>query len=524
MTDWNKSRSKRLEETQLLRQLAIIEATTDLVATLDIDGFLISLNAAGYDLLGIMPQADIKTILLVQFFTKDSAQSFLATVIPKAIAHGSWHTETCLVSPDKSEVACSLVLVAHKDGIGNVEFFSVIIRSIKSIKDAEDERRQLLAQLHQSKKMETVGRLAGGVAHDFNNLITVIMGYAELAILNDKESKNSSEELEIILNSAQKAARLSNQLLDFSSKRMIETQVLDINEVIHESQQLIKSLLGDGARLKLFMEENLWSIKIDRSQLEQIILNFTVNSRDALRESGTFELITENVEVSELDTLLLGMLRPGEYVRLTAKDNGCGIAEGELESIFDPFYSTKESGTGLGLSAVYGAVTQNNGHIKVHSIEGGGTTFEIYFPKVKESAHLLNGFDQQQHISISENVKETILLVEDKPEVLKLLSKILVELGYMVYEACDGNHALQVFNECKETIDLIVSDVSMPNLDGVGMYQELKQIKPDIKVLFISGHTDQVISDEDLKNEKIKLLSKPFPPQRLAKEVQALLD
>ena len=524
MTDWNLIRSKRLEDTQLLRQLAIIEATTDLVATVDIDGFLISLNAAGYDLLGFMPNAEINTVPLVNFFTKDSAEAFISTIIPKAVAHGSWHSETNIKGPGDINIPCSLLLVAHKDNIGNIEFFSVILRSIKSIKDAEEDRKQLMEQLHQSKKMETVGRLAGGVAHDFNNLITVIMGYAELALLNDNGNVNNHEELEIIQNTAQKAARLSNQLLDFSCKRMIESQDLGLNEVIADSQQLVESLLGESVKLKLFMDENLWNVMIDRSQLEQIILNFTVNAKDAMKDNGTFELITENIVVSELDTLLLGVLKAGEYVRLTARDNGCGIPEEELSSIFDPFFTTKDKGTGLGLSAVYGAVTQNKGQIKVHSIVGGGTTFEIFFPRSNESEKIQSKSEKEEYSSAQEVGSENILLVEDKPEVLKLLSTILVDQGYCVFEACDGSHALQVYDQCKGKIDLLVSDVLMPKLNGLGLYNELKEKEPDMKVLFISGHTDQVGSPEDFDGDKVRLLSKPFPPQRLAKEVHALLN
>lgn len=387
MIDWNDGRSTRISGEQQIRQLAIMEATTDLVATVDVDGFVIKMNQGGYDLLGLSENIELSRIRFASFYSKEQALELLSIAIPGAIAKGTWHSETNLLSSDGEEIPCSQVLIAHKDSSDNIQYFSLILRDVRPIKAAEKERKSLLEQLHQAKKMETVGRMAGGVAHDFNNIITVIMGYAEIGLVNLSSGDNAAKnELEIILDTAHKAARLSSQLLEFSSKKRIEPQVLELNEVIEDSRQLIESLMSDEVELDIRLGSSLWSIKFDCSQLEQVLLNLALNAKDAITANGKFSIVSENIVLSFVEVINLGLSDQCEYVKLTVSDTGCGIDPGVLEYIYDPFFTTKDTGkgTGLGLSTVFTAIKQNKGQIVVNSVVGEGTSFVIYLPRTRE--------------------------------------------------------------------------------------------------------------------------------------------
>ena len=526
MKQWLEERASRFDKMQQERQLAITENTTDLVATIDIDGFLTHLNKAGYELLGLKAGTDLAGIRLISFYDRKSADNFLQKEIQKAIKFGATHSEVEILNCKGKEIPGSQVLVAHKDGVGTIECFSVVLRDISSIREAEQERRTLLEELHQTKKMTTMGRLAGGVAHDFNNLITVIMGYAELAMLNSSKGMPDDAELKMILESAQKAARLSSQLLDFSSKQMIEPEVINLNAIIADSQRLIESLLGESVEVDWHEEPDLWSIKIDQSQLEQIILNLTVNSRDAIEDQGVFTIRTENLVLSRKKANLLGLAEGGDYILLSVTDTGCGIDEKHLEHIYEPFFTTKEKGkgTGLGLSAVFGAVKQNNGLIKVHSKVGFGTTFRIYFPRavVEIETEIMNLVAESQ--AKTRHGSESILLVEDNAEVRDLLTTVLTDYGYQVVAAENGARALDVYDSCSGAFDLVVSDVVMPVMNGMELYRQLHKKNPDARMILMSGHTDHMVAVEDLDSSRVNLLSKPFPTAKFTETVRDALD
>lgn len=526
MNQWLQERANRNDSIQKRRQVAITENTPDLVATIDIDGFLIHLNKAGYALLGLDENASLSGIRLISFYDRKSADAFIGSEMQKAIKFGASHTEIDLLNCEGKEIPGSQVLVAHKDSVGSIECFSVIVRDISSIREAEHERELLQEELHQTKKITTMGRLAGGVAHDFNNLITVIMGYAELAMLNSSKGLSDEAELKMILESAQKAARLSSQLLDFSSKQMIEPEVMNLNAVIESSRQLIESLLGESVEVDWQQDPDLWSIKIDQSQLEQIILNLTVNSRDAMEERGVFTIRTGNLSLSKKKANRLGLLEGGDYVLLSVTDTGCGIDAQHLEHIYEPFFTTKAKGkgTGLGLSAVFGAVKQNHGVIKVHSQPGHGTTFQIYFPRE------LVATDQQGLQADSKDCEkagsayESILLVEDNAEVRDLLSTILADSGYQVTAAENGAKALDAYENHKGAFDLIVSDVVMPVMNGMELYRELQKKNPDTRVILMSGHTDQMLVADELDSSRVNLISKPFPTAKFTETIRDALD
>lgn len=524
--NWHFERKSRLAETEQARQLAIIEATTDLVATIDIDGFLISLNNGGYELLELDEATNIRQLRWAGFYTKESASAFFEKEMPNAFKFGSSNSEIDLVTVDGAVVPGSQVLIAHKDSLGNIEHFSVILRNIRSIKEAEAERQILMEQLYQSRKVETIGRLAGGVAHDFNNLMAVIMGHAEIGLLNVSSKEATKAELEIILEFTQKAARLSSQLLDISSNKVIKPQILNLNEVLHSSQQLIESLMGDAITINISTDQALWPIKIDRSQLEQIILNLSVNARDALDKYGSYTIKTENIILTSKEANKIGLPDGGDFVRCVVSDDGIGMEKDIIEKIFDPFFTTKEKGkgTGLGLSAVYGAVKQNSGHIRVLSALGVGTSFEVYFPRDGSNSQILQIQAEKNRLIELAPGTEAILLVEDNEAVRNLLATILKNLGYAVFEASNGVDALEIFKGKEGKIDLVVSDVVMPRMNGMELYRELQKIDMTTKVLLMSGHTDQIISLEELGESNASFLSKPFPVQRFSDVVRDVLD
>ena len=515
----------RLDDTNQVRQLAITESTTDLVAMLDIDGFFIHLNKAGHQMLEMDEDTDITQLRMARMFSDESASSFVKNDIPRAVSSGASHSELELKSLGGRIIPVSLVLIAHNDASGYLSHFSIILRDITPIKEAEAEREKLIQQLSQSRKLETLGRLAGGVAHDFNNLMTVIMGYTEISLLNNDEGKSCQAELEVILESAYKAARLSSQLLDFSSKRLVEPQVINLDEVLQNSLKLIKSMLGEGISVRLNTEAELWPIKMDRTQLDQILLNLTVNSRDALKYHGIYTMTTENRKVTPEEGIKLGLGKSGNYVVLRVSDTGCGMDQSTMDQIFDPFFTTKErgKGTGLGLSSVYGAVKQNKGGIHVSSTVGKGTIFEIYLPRTTQNMSDQNDQDGDQVKNEGSSGSEKILLVEDNTSVRNLLSKVLVSRGYHVWEAENGQAALDILKR-EKNCDLIISDIVMPQMNGVELYQELMKNACPSKLMFMSGYTDALISPQELQEKNIPLLKKPFQCDKFVKAIRDVLD
>jgi two-component system cell cycle sensor histidine kinase/response regulator CckA len=525
MRGWTLERESRSLEESQLRQLALTEATNDLVATMDADGYLLSLNTAGYRLLGLDFDAGLQRCRLASFLAPRSAEQLYLSDIPHAVEHQVWHSEVVVRTAQGLQIPASQVMVAHRNNFSHVENFSVIIRDIRPLQASEEKRRQMLEQLHQAKRMETVGRLAGGIAHDFNNIITVIMGYAELGLLQTDTSSPRAEELRIILDSAQKASRLTAQLLDFSSKNTIEPQAIDLNEVVEHSRQLVRSLMGSEIVIDVGLCEELWPAEIGRSQLEQIILNLAVNSRDALRPGGRFSIRTANRAIDAEQASLLGLPGPWDYVELQVADNGCGIPAELVSRIFEPFFTTKGKGkgTGMGLAAVYNAVRQNDGAINVRSKVGEGTTFTIHLPRVYNTPDGLPP-QLQEDARAEAGGAETLLLVEDDREIRMLLSNMLTSKGYRVLEAGDGLTALDVYSRAGTPVHLLISDVVLPQLDGLGLSRRLQESDPRLKVLLISGHTDELLSLQELDIRNLRLLSKPFSPTKLVQEVRTFLD
>jgi two-component system cell cycle sensor histidine kinase/response regulator CckA len=384
------------------------------------------------------------------------------------------------------------------------------------------DRKKLEAQLRQAQKMEAVGRLAGGIAHDFNNLLMVIQGYAELLIDRSKPGDAFRRNAEQIQEASQRAASLTRQLLAFSRKQMLAPTVLSIQGVVADMEKILRRLIGEDIELVSVNAPDLWRIKADRSQIEQVILNLAVNARDAMPRGGKLTIETENVEFDNSQARLPVILTPGRYVMLAVTDNGCGMDTETQAHIFEPFFTTKEKGkgTGLGLATVYGIVKQSGGYIWVYSEPGQGTTFKVYLPRVEES------LTPQEVRAESRNIPrgtETILLVEDEQGVRDLAREYLEISGYKVLVAENGAAAVKVVSEHKGAIDLVMTDVVMPGLSGSELTKRIEAIRPGTRIMYMSGYTDQAIIHHGILGPDIVLLQKPFTLSALAHKLRDAL-
>jgi signal transduction histidine kinase len=381
------------------------------------------------------------------------------------------------------------------------------------------ERRKLEEQLRQARKMEAIGHLAGGIAHDFNNIITTIMGYAEMGLTRPGLSEPLRRCFEAVQIGAERAARLTRQLLAFSRRQTLQPKVINLNDILLNMDEMLHRLIGEHVQLVARLAGDLKTVRVDPGQHEQIIINLAVNARDAMPEGGRLIFETANVHLNgESDRSDLG-LSPGEYVMLAVTDTGCGMTDEVKARLFEPFFTTKEVGkaTGLGLATCYGIVRQGGGAISVESELGRGTTFTIYLPQSPGEPAILARRDVTDSLPRG---SETILLVEDDPSVRMLVKDILSEQGYRVLEAANGEEALHlVKSRVVETIDLLLTDVVMPRMGGKVLADRLKVIHPGLKVLFASGYTDNTPMDETSP-----FLQKPFTVGDLACKVREVLD
>jgi two-component system cell cycle sensor histidine kinase/response regulator CckA len=404
------------------------------------------------------------------------------------------------------------------------EIFGIIhiVRDIGERKKAEEEQRQLQAQLIRSQKMETIGRLAGGVAHDFNNILTIILSYTSLALRAVPAEGNVAENLNRIREAGERAATLARQLLAFSRKQVLDFRVVDLNEIINSMMQMIARVIGDNITLQLNLQDSISKVLADPGQIEQIIMNLAVNARDAMPEGGSLTIASADIEMDEEFISTHQGARPGSYAMFSFTDTGCGIPIGIQAKVFEPFFTTKspEMGTGLGLSTVYGIVKQHNGYIYLSSEEGNGSTFKVYLPVGTENK---NNSRPQRKDPLSRGT-ETILLAEDDNYVLRLLVEMLQSLGYQTISATDGEEALRVANEFQGRIDLLLTDVIMPGLNGRELADQLQEKRPEVKVIFMSGYTADAIAHFKIWNERETFLQKPLPPSRMLKVIRQMLD
>ncbi len=394
-------------------------------------------------------------------------------------------------------------------------------RSVTSMLDMT-ERKRLEEQLIQSQKMEAIGQLAGGVAHDFNNILTSIIGYGNLIQMKISDNEKLAQYMDPLLVSADKAKHLTQALLAFSRKQIISPRPIDLNEVIENVKAFLIRLIGEDIELKTHFTEKDLVVFADAGQIDQILMNFATNARDAMPDGGTFGIDTNVVTIDEIFSKKHHYGKPGQYALMRIFDTGVGINKKIQEHIFEPFFTTKEvgKGTGLGLSIVYGIVKQNNGYINVYSEPGHGTVFKIYLPLIQSKI-------EQEKSEPSEKPRggsETILLAEDDTQTRAIIKEVLKEYGYTIIEAVDGEDAIIKYNKFHKEIALMVVDVIMPKKDGRNVYEEIKKSYPGAKALFISGYTADIIHKKGIVEENIHFLEKPIIANIFLTKVRSILD
>lgn len=371
--------------------------------------------------------------------------------------------------------------------------------------------------------MEAVGRLAGGVAHDFNNLLTIINGYAEILSGQFQEGDSRRPHLDEILKAGNRAASLTRQLLTFGRRQVLAPQVLDLNSVVNNVEKMLRRLLREDIELVTDLGPNLGRVKADLGQIEQVIINLAVNARDAMPAGGTLTLQTANAEMDRSRVCRLAPMEPGTYVTLAVSDTGVGMDADTQKRIFEPFFTTKEvgKGTGLGLATVYGIVKQSGGFIWVNSAPGRGATFTIYLPQILASDQQIQQGKTDAELPVG---NETILLVEDESGVRSALRNMLEASGYRVLDAEDGDQAIAIANHHKGAIQLLLTDVVMPKMNGRQVTEHLLRQRPKMKVLYISGYTENAIVHQGVLDPSVRFLQKPVSQTDLAKKLRQTLD
>jgi PAS domain S-box-containing protein len=493
---------------------AVVEGTADAVFVKDLLGRYLMINTAGARFLG-------KTVNEVlgkddrALFTPDTAE-IVRDGDRRVLARGvSQHFEETATAAGVTRTYLATKDV-YRDAHGQVIGLIGIARDIT-------EQKRLEEQFRQAQKMEAVGRLAGGVAHDFNNLLTVINGFSEMVFGRLRPDDPCRELLAEIRKAGERAATLTGQLLVFSRKQILQPQVVELNTLLTDLLKLLKRLLGEDIEFSLTPDPNLGLAKVDPGQFEQAIINLAVNARDAMPGGGRLVLETRDTELDASYALGRPEVKPGRYVLVSARDTGHGMDEATKARIFEPFFTTKEpgKGTGLGLAMVYGFVKQSGGHIEVQSAPGRGSIFEIYLPRAAETSPTSKS---SPDMLMAPKGTETVLLVEDEDSLRNLSRLILQASGYKVLEARDGQEAVWVAQQHPEPVHLLVTDVVMPRMSGRHLADLLAQARPELRILFMSGYTDEAVLRHGVLEAGVAFLQKPFTPIGLARKVREVLD
>lgn len=508
-------RTRQVRESEA-RLRAIVETALDGVIAMDHKGRIVAFNPAAERIFGFQSAAVIG---------KDMADLLIPPSLREAHRNGLAHYQSTGEGPILGQRI--EILALHSDGtefpvelsvtrIGAAEppSFTGFVRDIS-------ERKRIEGQLFQSQKMEAIGLLAGGIAHDFNNLLTAISGYSEMTLRKMPAVDPLRRNIEAVRDAGNRAAALTGQLLAFSRKQVLQPKVHNLNNVVTDLEKMLRRIIRESVEFRIVLDPDLGNIKADPGQIEQVIMNLAINAHDAMPDVGTLTIETKNVYLDEDYVSQHIEIAPGPFVRLSVTDTGAGMDEQTQRRIFDPFFTTKElgKGTGLGLSTVYGIVKQSGGDIMVYSEIGHGTTFKIYIPRVDENVQALGPAVSVEDYSGT----ETILLVEDEEVVRNLTREILTSYGYKVLEAKSGPEALSICDAHSEPIHLLLTDVIMPKMSGSDLKDQMIKNCPDIKILFMSGYTDDSIAHSGILDSDIAFIEKPFSPDSLVRKVRDVL-
>jgi len=508
-------------ERDLQRLAAILEFMPGFCYTVDRD--LVFTSSAGRGLAGLnlRPGQVIGVNLRDLWGTREDTYQPLLCHLKALAGIPATYKDVCLGR------SLEYLIRPLRDGAGNVVGAIGVAIDVTDCEHARQEQARLAAQLRQAQKMEAIGRLAGGVAHDFNNFLTCIMG--NLAVLEGHVARGSEAEACLVdANAAvDSAASLTRQLLAFSRKQVISPRPISLSALVERLCKTLERLVGDRIRLHAECERQLWSVNADPGQIEQILVNLVMNARDAIAGDGRIALETRNLDLSGPGAPLPEALRAGHYVALSVSDTGRGLSDVERTRLFEPFFTTKEvgEGTGLGLATVYGAVQQNSGAITVDSELGKGTTFRILLPRVDAPAapeEAVGGV--RAGTEAVAGGTETILLVEDEPSVLELAHRTLQQLGYNVLPCSGPDEALRVFGQYQSRIELLVTDLAMPRMNGKELAARITALSPGVPVLFSSGYGENIIARQGIIDDGIHFIGKPYRPRDLASRVRNLLD
>jgi PAS domain S-box-containing protein len=503
----------RRSEERFREQAALLDKATDAIMVKDQGGRVRYWNRGAERLYGHGAAAAIGRAVADLLYRDPAAEP--AEPARAVLERGEWFGELQQVTADGKDVVVESrwTLVRDKDGRpGDVLVINTDVT----------EKKKLEARYLHAQRMEGIGTLAGGVAHDFNNLLTIITGYSELALTQLAPDDASRELLAEVCKAGERAAGLTRQLLAFSRRMILSLRVLDLNALVREMEKLLRRLIGEDVDLATALESDLGPVRADPVQLEQVILNLVVNARDAMPTGGHLTIETQNVDLDTSAGAYLPELRPGRYVLLAVTDTGVGMDEPTQARIFEPFFTTKPvgQGTGLGLATVYGIVKQLGGHVEVYSEPGRGTTFKIYLPRVSPEG----GPRSLPEVTAVPRGSETVLLVEDEAGVRSLARLALQSNGYAVLEAADADAAVGLCQAHAGPIDLLVTDVVMPRVSGRQLADRVAALRPGVKVLFLSGYTDDAIVRHGVLETAKAFLQKPFTPTTLARKVREVLD
>lgn len=506
--------SERVAAEEGLRQLAaIVQSSTDAIVGEDLNGVIIAWNPGAETMYGYTATEVFGRD--ARFLLPPEAIDEVAGNVERARNSESATYETVRMRKDGKHIDVALTVSPIFDAERQVVGVSAIARDIT-------ERRRLEDQLRHSQKMEAVGRLAGGVAHDFNNLLSIIVGYTYLIQSSIGEGESLRSAADQIMSAAEKAGSLTRQLLAFSRKQVMRPEILDLNDITSALGRMVGRLVGEDVDVRVVQGQHLRNIKADPTQVEQVIMNLVVNARDAMPNGGKLTLETANVHFDEEDARHHG-ITAGDYVMLAVSDTGVGMDEATRTHMFEPFFTTKEAGkgTGLGLATVYGIVSQSNGYIWVYSEPGEGTTFKIYFPAALGEAARLRGVRRPELTLCG---SETLVLVEDEGHLRELLARVLRDKGYHVLTAATGPEALRLAAAHEGAIDLLLTDVVMPEMRGQQLAHELLQSHPRMAVMYMSGYTDNALIHSGSLPQGTAFLQKPFTPDIVLRRVREVLD
>lgn len=505
-----------------------IDSIGVLILSLDNEGRVVFLNKKGCELLGYTEGEVIGLNWFNTFIPADGRTALMKMFSDLISGNKQGYCESQVITRNGNRryFRWNSSLLKHENGdvsglICAGEDITDQHRTEDALRRSKEEQKMLERQLIQAQKMEAVGHLTGGLAHDFNNLLTAIVGHATLLQAKFNSNTDINQHVQHILKTCDRAASLIYGLLAFSKKQILFKKSVELNHIIRDIEKLIARLIGEDIEVKMHLSDEDIYILADTGQIEQVLMNLATNARDAMPNGGTVTIFTKLVNLDADFIQSFGYGKPGVYALLSVTDKGKGMDAATVSKIFDPFFSTKPDGkgTGLGLSIIYGIIKQHDGYINVYSCPGEGTTFNIYFPVIRTKAEKPG----VQKVLQPRRGAETILLAEDEPDVRDVIKTMLENFGYKVIESVDGVDAIRRYKENEEYINLLVFDLLMPHKNGKEAYDEIKKINPDVKIVYVSGYSDDIIK-RSIFEEGLDFISKPLKPNDFLRKIREVLD